>query len=213
MSDEQRPKVLFIDWYKTLSTSLFWANHPRALLSAQELSSISHFLFNQSGLIDLWMKGFTNSERIVAEIELALNIDAQKILKELEHSCKAMHLYDPSVPAIIQEIRASDIRVVLATDNMDAFERWTVPALKLESMFDGIITSVFRGALKSEIQDDYSPFFGHYLGQNGISAEDAILIDDSPIDKLVASIGLGFQYVNHPSQLASILREFLQQPT
>jgi FMN phosphatase YigB (HAD superfamily) len=210
MSDKQRPKVLFIDWHKTLSTSLFWTNHPGALLSTQELSNTSHFLFSEPGLIDLWMKGFTNSERVAAEIGLALNIDARKILKELEHSCKAMKLYDPQVPAIVQEIRATGMRVVLATDNMDTFERWTVPALKLESMFDGIITSVFRGALKSEIQDGYSPFFGHYLGQNGIKAQEAVLIDDSPIDKLVASIGLSFRPVNDPSQLASMLKEFLK---
>ena len=110
-------------------------------------------------------------------------------------------------------IRENGIKVVLATDNMDTFERWTVPALELEPLFDGILTSVYCGALKSEIQGDYSPFFDHYLKQNRVRPTEAILIDDSPIDEVVKAIGLGFRYVDHPSRLASLLGEFLISPS
>jgi FMN phosphatase YigB (HAD superfamily) len=196
-----KPKVIFIDWYKTLSTSLFWVDHRDAVLSREELASIPRFLFSEPGLIDLWMKGFTNANQVAGEVAAILNINAEYALLELEYSCKAMELYDPEVVGVVQDLRKLGIKVIIATDNMDTFERWTVPALKLTSIFDGIITSVTRGALKSELQDDYSPFFGHYLGQNGI--------DDTPIKALTSTTGMQFRHVANPSNVVTILREFL----
>jgi FMN phosphatase YigB (HAD superfamily) len=207
---EVQPKLIFVDWYKTLSTSLFWINHSDALLSPQELNGICSFLFNESGLVELWMTGFITSEKVAAEIAAVLHIDARRVLQELEYSCKAMELSDTRVPSIIYELREQGIKVVLATDNMDTFERWTVPALELNLMFDGIISSPSRGALKSEIQGDYSPFFSHYLEQNGIKPTEAVLVDDSPIEEVVRSTGLGFRRVNHPNHLASILSGLLK---
>ena len=210
MSEVQKPKVIFVDWYKTLSTSLFWVNHTDALLSPQELNGICSFLFYESGLVDLWMTGFINSEKVIAEIAAVLHIDARRVLQELVYSCKVMELSDTRVPSIIQELRRQGIKVVLATDNMDTFERWTVPALDLSTMFDSVITSASRGVLKSEVQDDYSPFFGDYLVQNGIKPTEAVLVDDSPVDRVVIATGLGFRRVDHPKHLASILSGLLE---
>jgi FMN phosphatase YigB (HAD superfamily) len=206
------PKVIFIDWYKTLSTSLFWVDHANALLSSEELHSITRYLFSQPELITQWMKGFLVSEHIAAEVAQVLRLDARNVQNELQYSCEAMTLYDPTVIASIQKLRKQGIKIILATDNMDTFERWTVPALKLNAMFDGIITSVSRGALKSEIVDGYSPFFGHYLGQNGIAASEAVLIDDIPIEEAISSLGMAFRHVTNPSVISTILDEFIQQP-
>jgi FMN phosphatase YigB (HAD superfamily) len=206
---EVQPKVIFVDWYKTLSTSLFWVDHPKALLTPQELSRVSRSLFDEPGLIDLWMKGFTNSETVCAEASVRTNLDPYKILQELAYSAQHMELYDPEVSQIIQRVRNQGTKVVLATDNMDTFERWTAPSLKLGLVFDDIITSASRGALKSEFQGRRSPFFGHYLGQVALDYPDAVLIDDMPIADMVASTGLGFQHIEHPSQLASILGNYI----
>jgi len=207
---EAQPKVIFVDWYKTLSNSLFWIDHPGTLLSSQELSRVTHSLFDDPKLIDSWMKGFTNSEAVSAEAAARTNLDPDNIFQELVYSAQNMKLYDPEVLQMIQAVRDQGRKVVLATDNMDTFERWTVAALNLESVFDGIITSPSRGALKSEIQGDYSPFFGHYLSLNGIKPSEAVLVDDSSIDEVVMATGLGFRRVDHPNRLASILSGFLE---
>lgn len=203
------PKVIFIDWYQTLSTSLFWTDHPSALLTSQEFRNVTQFLFSEPNLVNLWMKGLTNAEQVVSTVAAVTKINVRSILLELEYSCKAMGLYDPTIPVVIQALRKQGIRVIVATDNMDTFERWTVPALKLTSMFDGVITSVSQGACKSEIQDGYSPFFGHYLGQNSIAGGEAILIDDEPIQAVTAALDIEFRLVREPGELVGILHSFL----
>lgn len=78
---------------------------------------------------------------------------------------------------------------------MDTFSRYTVPAMKLDKIFDDILSSHHIGYLKDdELLTDTILFFDDYLVENGWSYSDAILIDDSP-DKSGKYKKLGFERV------------------
>ena len=64
-------------------------------------------------------------------------------------------------------------RVVLVTDNMDCFDRFTVPELSLNTVFDDIANSYDHGRLKTEQNGET---FTKYL--SGTIAH-AMLVDDS----------------------------------
>ncbi len=72
-------------------------------------------------------------------------------------------------------------KCVIATDNMDTFTRFTVPALRLSEHFDGILNSFERGVLKQDIDEqnpDRIPFFDEYLREYNLQCEDVVLTDD-----------------------------------
>jgi hypothetical protein len=89
---------------------------------------------------------------------------------------------------------------------MDAFARWTVPALHLGAIFDAILDSASLGALKGDVADGQSLLFGPWLSDQRIAPCEAVLVDDSPPAGVVA-IGLQTRLVEHPGKLASILTQ------
>jgi FMN phosphatase YigB (HAD superfamily) len=118
-----------------------------------------------------------------------------------------MDFHDRASIDTVRAIRRSGVLVALATDNMDTFTRWTVPALGLGTLFDAILDSASLGTLKDDLTDGQSRFFGPWLSANGIAPAEAVLVDDSPPRSAVA-VGLGVRLVEHPAKLASILAEF-----
>jgi FMN phosphatase YigB (HAD superfamily) len=109
----------------------------------------------------------------------------------------------------LQAIREQGIKVVLATDNMDAFCRWTVPAMHLGGIFDAILDSASLGVLKDDLVGGRSPFFGPWLSDQRIAPSEAVLVDDSPPASAAsaAAIGLETRLVEHPGKLASVLTQ------
>ncbi len=176
------PKVIFIDWNKTLSYSIFWEQlsspqHP--LCYIYEAINQKLFLRN-SDMINLWMKGAIDSEQICRFLEKELEISAEILLKELRYSCEQMVFCIPNVPKLLQLIKGKGIQVALATDNMDTFRRYTISALNLEKLFDAFLISSELGCLKYESDGDKLVFFDEYLRDRNFSYSDCVLLDDSP---------------------------------
>ncbi|MFA6132015.1 MAG: HAD family hydrolase [Patescibacteria group bacterium] len=82
---------------------------------------------------------------------------------------------DNALREAIYKLRSSAY-VVLVTGNMDCFTRFTVPALKLDEVFDKIVVSSDLGYLKTE-KDGES--FLAALREFGVPIHDSFLIDDS----------------------------------
>ncbi len=70
-------------------------------------------------------------------------------------------------------------RVVVATDNMDAFRRFTIPAMRLEEWIDDFLISCELGILKNDCLDGQLLFFAPFIKANGFTYSDAVLLDDS----------------------------------
>jgi len=92
---------------------------------------------------------------------------------------------------------------------MDPFSRWTIPSLKLEDHFDGIIVSVDRGALKiEEDTDGSSKFFNHYFHSTNTKPEESLLLDDSIKSKMVENFGMNYMQVTKDMPLFVLLSQF-----
>jgi hypothetical protein len=204
-------KVVFIDWNKTLSYSLFWEHlqdkkHP----NHQHLPAIEKWLFvDNRDVINPWMRGEFSAEDISSKISQDTGINSDVILGELRRSCEEMCYSIDDLEDIIGRLQASGIKVVIATDNMDTFSRFTVPAMRLDAVFDGILSSYDIGYLKDDDRpEDSLPFFDEYLAKNGWNYADAILLDDSP-DKSGKYKRLGFERV--PIDSPEVLRVTLER--
>jgi FMN phosphatase YigB (HAD superfamily) len=199
-------RVVFVDWYKTLSTSRFWQQRPGCRLSAADSARVEGSVFSDAGLLRRWMLGEMTSEDVCALAAGRLGLAAADLLADLEHNCRRMEFDDPAAVSALRAIRERGISMVLATDNMDAFARWTLSALRLGDVFDAILDSASLGVLKGDLAGGHSPFFSPWLSDHRIVPADAVLVDDSP-PASAAAIGLQTRLVEHPGRLASILTQ------
>lgn len=172
-------KYVFIDWNGTLSDSKFWDN----LSSLNLFEKIQQSLFvKHKHFIKDWMRGKTQSEKIIESISNDLEEDAAFIFSELKKSCEQMKFASEKTLPLISELRRKGSKVIIATDNMDTFKRWTAPALKLNEYFDGLLDSHTLQAMKNDFKEDRSLFFDSFLTENNIQPYESVLIDDS-VDK------------------------------
>lgn len=206
-----RYQVIFIDWDGTLSNSRFW--HRWAGTERYEL--IQQVLFTEArDLLNDWMTGMVSSATVLKYVEDRTGIIYDELHKELQYSSEHMEFIDQRVIRLINELRNEGMKVVIATDNMDTFRRWTVPSLQLEHLVDGILVSDTQGALKSQVHPDgTSKFFHHYLSQNGFKSQDSVLIDNSLDAKVVKKFGMNFLHVNESSSLCDHLEKILADAT
>jgi FMN phosphatase YigB (HAD superfamily) len=199
-----RVRVVFVDWAKTLSTSRFWQPSPGCGLSVADSARVEEYVFSRRDLLRQWMTGRVTAEEVCSLAAGSLGLAAADLLADLEHNCRGMKFDDPASLVALRAIREQGVKVVLATDNMDTFHRWTVPALHLDGIFDAILDSALLRVLKNDLADGQSPFFGPWLAEQVIRPSEAVLVDDSP-PPAAAAIGLHTSRVEHPAQLASIL--------
>lgn len=202
----ERPKVAFLDWAGTMSHSVFWSDW--RLSAPQEWTLIQSELFANVDLVQAWMRGTFTAEEMVAPLAERSPLGPDGWMAELERSCRDMQLTDPSLGTILARIRAAGVKVVIATDNMDTFNRWTVPALGLREMADDILNSWSLGTLKNDRDaGSRSPFFHPWLERHGIDPTEAVLFDDA--GSRTEEIGIRWISVTREIPLAARLRRLL----
>jgi FMN phosphatase YigB (HAD superfamily) len=158
------------------------------------------------------MRGRYCAEQVAEIFALAVGVPTSELLAELQAGCECMEI-DPALLAAIGQLRASGTKVVLATDNMDSFTRWTVPALGLERHFDGILNSFDLGGLKEDRDAaGHSPFFSLCL-DSGIYRPPYLLIDDSPGVLNVRDLGVDVITVSSPADTLVVLHRLCDQAT
>ena len=205
------PKVIFIDWYKTLSNDLFWShltskNNPYR----QYHHKITQYLFvKNKTIINPWMRGEYTSEDISQKISQAIKLDKKIILHELALSCKNMSFVSPQIPKLIKSIQQRGTKVVIATDNMDTFRSYTIPGMNLANIFDDFLISCELKCLKNDFKGKKILFFDNFLKSNQLSFSDVVLLDDW-LDKTGTYDKLGFKIIeiDSPRRLLEILSSY-----
>jgi FMN phosphatase YigB (HAD superfamily) len=210
----RRYHTVFIDWDGTLSNSRFWQHwqsHPHYQLHYQ---TIQQKIFqNHPGIISKWLYGLLTAEEFVEIVAKETTLKSDILLKALIQSSQTMQLIDHRIPAAIQRLRQTGTKVVIATDNMDTFNRWTMPALKLHSLVDEFLNSHMLHVLKRDLEPDgTSKFFSAYLKQHAATAQTCLLIDDSPANQIVAKSGLNFIQITSQKTLFKTLSELVAIP-
>lgn len=162
--------ILFVDFDGTLCHDRFWRS-----LNPSEYEQIQELLFkrNQEMASD-WMKGGYSSEEINQFLAGRLGIDYDRLWKTFVHDCKTMNI--PTVVLDLIKQTKAHYRTILMTDNMDCLDRFTVPALGLDSYFDRIVNSFGQKCLK---RDEAGKAFLEEIANARAHVADCILIDDS----------------------------------
>ena len=206
-----KPKVIFIDWNKTLSNSMFWSqmrnlNHPHN----KHVENIEKTLFNNNrNLINPWMRGEYSSEDICQIISNQSGIPFEIIFDGLKESCSVMEFISNEIPQLIKQLKSKGFKVVIATDNMDTFSRFTIPAMKLTNLFDDFLISCDIKSLKGDVEENSIPFFKDYLQQNNLNYNDSILLDDcNDMGDVYNRLGLEIIKITDENKLISILKEY-----
>lgn len=202
-------KAVFVDWNGTLSSSRFWTRWADKPDTQEWYALVQGALFdNIEGrlIIGDWMRGLRSVDNVMQYIHDVTSIPIIELENELRYSSEHMTIDDPSIIERLKILRDNGIKVVIATDNMDVFRRWTIDALQLEDIFDGILVSDTQGALKKEVDSNgMSPFFHLYLTQNQLKAGESVLVDDSEDSRIVESFGIDFLHVNESKTLVNQL--------
>jgi len=157
--------TLYIDFHGTLCQDIFWRSAEKPV---QE--KIRSFLFGPDRtLLDEWMLGKHSSESVNRMLAEHSSTDFETLWKVFEEDCKTMHVSPASLKKITQ--LRKHFKTILLTDNMDCFERFTIPAISLDRAFDQIIDSSKTGRFKKEAIP--------LLLADPATAKDSFLIDDS----------------------------------
>ena len=159
--------TLFVDFDGTICHDRFWRS-----LNQAEYAKVQEILFNENNvMVTEWMKGEYMSEQINKFVATETGIAYSRLWEIFQDDCRTM-LVDEKVLDLIANLRTK-YHLVLITGNMDSFNRFTVPTLKLASYFDVIVNSYAEGQLKTE--NNGESFLKYLKG----SITDAILIEDS----------------------------------
>lgn len=207
--------TVFIDWAGTLSYSKFWnhwdnATHPNNR-SFQQIQKI-HFR-GDSKKLSSWMRGEYTSEEILRFFAEESNIDYKHLFQEFIKSCKEMTFTSDKITDLLLALKNKNIRLVIATDNMDSFTRWTIPSLRLTDLFDDILNSSDLKVLKEDLNKyDKSILFEDYLKKHDIKKGESILIDDSEdLEQIVTKSGIHYLQVTKQRPLSYHLKHLFQQ--
>lgn len=151
------------------------------------------------------------SEDIIRQIADELDTNFDTIFKEFVKGCGLMEFVDPKVPSLIKQLKKKGIKVYIASNNMDSFDRWTIPAMKLDSLFDGIINSFTIKALKHDFDDKgKSLFFEFALKREGVVPDETILIDDSEDkENRLTDYGINYRKISDSNTLVDELNLIL----
>ena len=121
------------------------------------------------------MRGVYTSEDIHQKLVEDLKINYEFLWNIFVEDCRTMFV-EKSVLGKIAKLRDRYI-TVLITDNMDCFDRFTVPALGMDACFDYIVNSYNEKMSKN---DNGGKLFLDISARIGGMLPESILIDNSP---------------------------------
>jgi FMN phosphatase YigB (HAD superfamily) len=171
---------------------------------------ITKTVFNSDvNLVEDWMRGNYSAEHIAEIININTGLDQSIIFDELKKSCENMQFVSSKISQLITSIRKKGIKVGIATDNMDTFLRFTVPAMNLSNLFDDFLVSSSLGFLKKDHKNSKPYFFQKFLIEKKLDYSDLLLIDDSSdINELYEKVGLKVLNIKNSKNLENILIKY-----
>lgn len=159
-------KILFVDFNGVISYNHFWSEF------ATEKQAISHIF--GTDLVNEWMRGNKTSEEINEIFANVAGLDYESVLSSFIRDCEQIDL-DETVLSLVSSKK--DYIKILATGNMDSFDRWTLaknPILK--DSFDYIHNSANLKTLKTDNNGQYFLDTCQFFNANIVNC---IHIDDS----------------------------------
>ncbi len=213
-SNTKGQKVVFIDWDGTLSPTNFWSHLEKSeKQSDRDLFKLwaDTMFINHKDKIVPWMKGEYTSEDLLSLVSKETNTDFGTILEEFITGCELMEYFSPNIPDLVKNLRDKSVIVTIATNNMDCFTRWTVPCMKLDTLFDEILNSFYLKAMKHDLDENGQPlFFKDFFSKYDIEPTNCIFIDDGE-DKMgvIGNLGIDYKRVNASNTLEQELRNIL----
>ena len=139
-------KIIFLDWDGTICWSRFWESLIKSdVVFAQ---AVNKFFLYEKEIVHNWMRGKIKSEQINVIISRKTGLSRAKVWREFVSNCEKMKI-DKDIISLVKKVRKKH-PVILVTGNMDCFTRFTVPALKLNEIFDDIVNSADIGYLKTD---------------------------------------------------------------
>lgn len=195
--------TLFIDFDGTLCHDKFWSSLDPILLE-----KVQQILFSDDKtVVSDWMKGIYTSEDINKKLADKLGVEYNLLWDGFVKDCQNMKVGDV-VLELLQRLRSTHT-IVLITDNMDCFDRFTVPSLKLDEYFDTIINSFNERATKNE---NDGQLFREVINRLGLSPDNCVLMDNSELSCSVFKKLGGTSYLvtkeRHLSYWLEVIKEF-----
>ncbi len=162
--------ILFVDFDRTICFERYWRS-----LSPEKNEIVQSFLFGEDkALVKAWMKGAYTAEEVNKLVAQNIDMPYEELWELFVQDCKTMRV-SSEVLEKLKELR-SKYTVILITDNMDSFTRFTVPALQLDSVFDSITNSFVSKRPKNENQ---GKVFTEYAKTFDTPITSCFLLDDS----------------------------------
>lgn len=167
---KENKNLIFIDFNGVISYKNFWFSLEKDNPIVYE--KINHVLFGEnSQMVKDWMLWKYQSEEICKFLSDNLNVDYNYIYDTLVEDCKNIDL-STRIRELLNELKRY-YYIVLVTDNMDSFTRFTVKNnLDYFDVFDSIFNSADEWYFKV---DAYLKYINYYNSKVGLS----YLIDDS----------------------------------
>ncbi|MGC4104746.1 MAG: HAD family hydrolase [Thermomicrobiales bacterium] len=192
--------VVLLDWHRTLSHSLFWGHWSGSQDAARREAAtrLADACFGGDGtVLASWTRGDMTAEAVIAAVAASAGVDPLLALDGLAESCAQMEFASPGILPLVGRLRAGGVRVGIATDNMDTFMRWTVPAMELRDAFDPILSSAELRALKAGPLDatGESPFFGALLADLAPGTHVYLVDDGADTAPVAEAVGIAFCHV------------------
>ncbi len=162
--------ILFIDFDGTLCHDRFWRS-----LELELQLKVQEILFSgKKERVKDWMLGKYTSEEINQILADESGVDYDTLWSVFVSDCEKMNI-SADVLNKINSLRDTYV-VVLTTDNMDCLDRFTIPALGLDTYFDRIVNSYSEKILKD---DDGGKTFQKIAEEHQSSLTHSVLIDNS----------------------------------
>lgn len=162
--------ILFIDFDGVLCFDRFWRGLPE-----EHFKRLQEVLFEgNKAMLERWMRGGHTAEEVNQYVAENLGIPYEEVWRIFVEDAKTMYISKEVLDAIAG-IRGL-YQTVLITVNADSLDRFTVPALSLDTYFDLIVNSYTDGRFKYE---DNGGLFVDAAKKLGAPIENAVLLDDS----------------------------------
>jgi FMN phosphatase YigB (HAD superfamily) len=193
---------IFFDWHGVLSKSIYFSHIPEFQVIEKQ------WLTAHKALLKKWGEGKCDVDEFINELSDSTHLSKAYLTQTLKESCEAQIFVSDKIPSLIRSLRKEGIVCVIATDNYDVFDKWIVPSLGLDSLFDDILNSYNLKALKPELgTNNFSPFFSKYLKDHNVNR--SLWLDDNDMSYQAKILGIDFKLVKPEDDLVSLVVDLI----
>lgn len=169
--------ILFCDFHGVISYNFYWKSlqNPQHYLHIYHQAIIVNCLDTNNNILQSWMIGDLTTEQVHVILHQKTGVPYQDLMDIFVDECRNIDIFE----AFLAKIRSVKDKyfTILATGNMDSFDRFTLPYNSiLQNTFDRIDNSYNIGILKTSNNGEY---FVNTIQEFAVDTKSCVLIDDS----------------------------------